>query len=42
VARFADVQAFCVTSLLPVVARAKGFPVTKITQQIAGYGDVAA
>ncbi len=38
----ADVQAFCVPPLLPVVARAKGFPVTKITQQIAGYGDVAA
>jgi hypothetical protein len=42
VARFADVQAFCVTSLLPVVARAKGFPVTKITQQIEGFGYVAA
>ncbi len=37
-----DVRAICVTPLVPVVARAKGLPVTKITQQIEGFGYVAA
>jgi hypothetical protein len=37
-----DVRAICVTPLVPVVARTKGLPVTQVTQQIEGFGYVAA
>ena len=37
-----DVRAICVTPLVPTVARAKGLPVMKVTQQIEGFGYVAA